>query len=85
MIYALICLSLSLVGTAGLQFFYLTYLERMNREHKKRIHELERRTRFLSERLDQAERQIAENAEQHDEDVTESEDEEIWADVIDDR
>ncbi len=32
--YVLIGLSLSLAGVAGLQFFYLIYLERIDREQK---------------------------------------------------
>ena len=43
--YVLIGLSLSLAGVAGLQFFYMAYLERLDREHKKRIRELERHTK----------------------------------------
>ncbi len=45
MIYVLIGLSLSLASVAGLQFFYMAYLERLDREHKKRIRELERQTK----------------------------------------
>ena len=82
--YVLIGLSLSLAGVAGLQFFYLVYMERIDREHKKRIHELERRTKYLSNRLHHAEQQIAEHN-----DVLESifdgfgeDEEEVWADVL---
>ena len=81
--YVLICLSLSLAGVAGLQFFYLVYMERLDHEHKNRIHELERRTKYLSNRLKEAEQQIAEQN-----DILESifddfgEEEEVWADVI---
>ncbi len=84
--YVLIGLSLSLAGIAGLQFFYLIYLERIDREQKKRIHELERHSKHLSKRLCQAEQQIAEQDE-----IMESifdefdDDEEVWADVIEDR
>lgn len=84
MLYILICLSLSLVGVAGLQFFYLIYLERINREQKKRIYELERRTRYFIERLDEAEQQIAEQKEIL-ETVFDEREEEVWADVIEDR
>ncbi len=35
MLYILIGLSLSLTGVAGLQFFYMMYLERIDREQKK--------------------------------------------------
>ena len=88
-IYVLICLSLSLAGVAGLQFFYLAYLERMDKETKKRLREVERQNKYLKERLRDAELRIAEQAK-----IIEAaaavaredyEDEEIWADVIDDR
>ena len=85
-LYILIGLSLSLAGVAGLQFFYMIYLERIDREQKRRIHELERHCKYLSTRLHEAEQQVAD---QHDlletffEDLTDEE--EVWADVIEDR
>ena len=86
--YVLICLSLSLAGVAGLQFFYMAYLERLDREHKKRIHELERHSKYLANRLKEAERQITEQNDLieaiYDEFDAEDE-EEVWADVIEDR
>jgi len=84
--YVLIGLSLSLAGVAGLQFFYLIYLERIDREQKKRIQELERHSKHLSKRLNQAEQQIAEQDEILENILDEFEDgEEVWADVIEDR
>ncbi len=84
--YVLIGLSLSLAGVAGLQFFYLIYLERIDREQKKRIQELERHSKHLSKRLSQAEQQIAEQDEILKSIFDEIEDdEEVWADVIEDR
>ncbi len=84
--YVLIGLSLSLAGVAGLQFFYLIYLERIDREQKKRIQELERHSKHLSKRLSQAEQQIAEQDEILKGIFDELEDdEEVWADVIEDR
>ncbi|CAN5645128.1 hypothetical protein BH24ACI2_BH24ACI2_03640 [soil metagenome] len=86
--YVLIGLSLSLAGVAGLQFFYLVYMERIDREHKKRIHELERHTKYLANRLNEAEQKISEQdnvLESIFDDFTEEEEEEIWADVIEDR
>jgi len=87
MIYILIGLSLCLASIAGLQFFYMAYLERLNKEHKKRINELERHCKYLSKRLNDAEQQIAEQS-----DLIETifddfgdEEEEVWADVIEDR
>ncbi|HXG83537.1 MAG TPA: hypothetical protein VNI84_05855 [Pyrinomonadaceae bacterium] len=86
MLYVLIGLSLSLVGVAGLQFFYLIYLERIDREQKKRIHELERHCKFLANRISEAETKIAEQSNML-ENIFEEFDEveEVWADVIEDR
>jgi hypothetical protein len=86
-LYILICLSLSLLGVAGLQFFYLMYLERIDRERKIRIHELEHHCKHLTSRLKEVEQQLAEQAELIDAIYEESEDEEeeVWADVIEDR
>jgi hypothetical protein len=86
-LYVLICLSLSLAGVAGLQFFYLAYLERLGKETKRRLRELERHNRYLKQRLQDAELQIAEQAKLLEAayESTEDEEEEIWADVIEDR
>ncbi len=84
--YVLIGLSLSLAGVAGLQFFYMIYLERIDREQKKRIQELERHCKYLSSRLQEAEQQVADQndlLETFFEDLTDEE--EVWADVIEDR
>ncbi len=85
--YVLIGLSLSLIGVAGLQFFYMIYLERMNREQKKRIYELERHSRRLTRRLGEAEQQISQQSEVIETMFVEEigEEEELWADVIEDR
>jgi uncharacterized membrane protein len=86
MLYVLIGLSLSLAGLAGLQFFYLVYLERIGKEYKKRIHELETHNRYLSHRLADAEQQINEQNTLLEVFYEEFEDEEeVWADVIDER
>ncbi len=55
MLYILIGLSLVLATVGGLQFFYMIFLERINREQKKRILELERSTKHLTKRLGAAE------------------------------
>ncbi len=87
MLYVLICLCLSLAGVAGLQFFYMVYMERIGNDNKKRIVSLERRLKRLNQKLIETERSLAER----DELIGtlggdfEVEDEEIWADVIDDR
>ncbi len=88
MLYILIGLSLSLTGVAGLQFFYMMYLERIDREQKKRIHELERHCKFLSKRIAEAEAKINEQSnllENIFDEFGDVEEEEIWADVIEDR
>jgi hypothetical protein len=87
MLYVLICLCLSLAGAAGLQFFYMAYLERLLREHKKTIAVLERRVRNLGGRLDDAESALALRAGfPHgpfpDLDAA---DDEVWAEVIEER
>ena len=88
LLYGLICLSLSLAGVAGLQFFYMAYLERVDRTRKNRVRELENHCKQLTKRLRDSEAQITE---QNDfieaiyEEFEADEDEEVWADVIDER
>ncbi len=82
--YVLIGLSLSLACVAGLQFFYMLYLERISDERKKRISELERHSRQLTKRLSEAERKISDQNEVL-ESMFDEQEEEIWADVIEDR
>lgn len=80
--YVLIGLSLALTGVAGMQLMYMFYLDRMDKERKKRIVELERKCRSLTRRLEDAERRI----EEQDDLITSlyEEDEDPWADVLDD-
>ena len=85
LMYALICLSLALVGIAGLQFTYLFYLDRVDKERKKLIHDLEVECRRLSERLSRAEATIADQKRLLEMRRIEFEDGEVWADVIEDR
>ncbi|MGD9563443.1 MAG: hypothetical protein AB7F88_15600 [Pyrinomonadaceae bacterium] len=81
--YVLIGLCLSLVGVAGLQLTYLFYLDRLDRERRKRLVELEHRCRSLSAQLSAARSRIEEqdllieNLE-----VLHQRYEEVWADVI---
>lgn len=86
-IYALICLCLSLAGVAGLQFFYLAYLERMDKITRKNLRDTERQNQQLKKRLLEAELQIAQQAKIIESTVGEhlTDEEEVWADVIDDR
>ncbi|REJ77649.1 MAG: hypothetical protein DWQ47_14860 [Acidobacteria bacterium] len=83
MIYVLICLCLSLAGIAGLQFFYMMYLEQTGKGYKKRIRQLEHHCLRLSKRLKIAESKIAQQ-EKEIADSEASEDDEVWADVIED-
>jgi hypothetical protein len=82
LLYVLIGLSLALTGVAGLQLMYMFYLDRLDKERKKRITELERRCRTLTRRLEDAERRITEQ----DELIAGlyEEDDDRWADVLDD-
>ena len=86
LLYVLIIISLSLAGVAGLQLMYMFYLDRLDGERKKRLHELESRCKYLSGRIKDAETRIAEQNiiidALSDKAVP---GEEAWADVIDDR
>ena len=81
--YALIGLCLALVGVAGLQFMYMFYIDRLDRERKKRLVELEHRCKHLSMSLAEAEFTIAQQKEVIESlHVYDDEGEEAWADVI---
>lgn len=85
MLYILICLSLSLAGITGLQFFYLAYLDRLDKDQKRRIRELEQHCKLLTNQLQVAETTVAEHAAKEEEtlfEIDEEDDNEIWADVI---
>ena len=84
LLYALIGLSLALVGIAGLQFTYLFYLDRIDRERKKLVHRLEAECRRLSNRLAEAEARVAEQDALLNKILLES-GEEVWADILDER
>ncbi len=84
LVFVLIGLSLILLGVVGLQFTYMFYIERMNAERRKHMQTLERRANHLNQKLEEAQKQIA------DQDrlikaaypaMTNTE--EIWAEVID--
>jgi hypothetical protein len=78
----LVGLSFSLLGLAATQFFYMNYLERMDRVRKKHIHDLEAKCKRLAYRLDVATGRLAEQdrlLEVH------REEEEVWAEVIGER
>jgi hypothetical protein len=80
--FILIGLSLSLFGLAAVQFFYLNYLERLDRSRKKHIRELEQNCKRLTYRLDQATDRIAEQDKLLEPFYRE---EETWAEVIEER
>ena len=82
--YTLICLSLALLGIAGLQFTYLFYLDRVDKERKKLIHQLEVECRRLSARLADAEAHVAEQDLLLNKLLIETNDE-MWADIIEER
>ncbi|HMJ09375.1 MAG TPA: hypothetical protein VK468_10245 [Pyrinomonadaceae bacterium] len=85
LLYILICLSLSLAGVAGLQFTYLFYLDRLDKERRKRIYELEAQCKSLTRRLHEAESRITEQNDILNSFYVDEEGEEAWADVIEDR
>ncbi len=87
LLYVLIGLSLSLAGVAGLQFFYMIYLERMSNEYQKRVRELEYHNKYLSGKHKEVETQLSEQNELIESFYAdfEEDEEETWADVIDER
>ncbi len=85
LLYVLIGLCLSLAGIAGLQLMYMFYLDRIDRERKKRVHELEIECRRLSTRLTEAESEIKVKDGMLAVAYPELEHEDAWADVLDER
>lgn len=83
--YVVICIAFVLLGVSGLQMAYMFYLDRLDKERKKRLRVLERRCRSLASRLEQAERRIEEQDAFIDAVYRERDDDETWADVIEDR
>lgn len=83
LMYALIGLSLVLVGIVGLQFTYLFWIDRVYRERRKYLKDLENRYADLNSRLRSAERQVAEQAELLK--TLGYKETETWADVIEER
>lgn len=85
LIYILITLCLALTGIAGFQLTYMFYLDKLDKERKRRIHDLELRCKSLSARLNDAEDRIERQNQMLDALYNEMDDAEHWADVIDDR
>jgi len=86
LMYLLIGLSLVLVGIVGLQFSYLFWADRMFRERKAYLRQLEQKHARLTAQLEAAERRIADQN-----DLLETIypelglEDEVWAEVIEDR
>ena len=86
LVFVLIGLSLVLAGLAGLQFMYLFYADRLNRERRQHLQDLERKCAQLLKRLEAAETRIREQDE-----LLESaypgirKGDEMWAEVIEER
>jgi len=78
LMYFLIGLSLVLLGIAGLQFTYLFYVDTLYRQRKQYMQTLEHKLAVANKRLEEAEQLLAQQNEMVDE-------EEAWADVIEDR
>jgi hypothetical protein len=85
LLYVLIGLSLTLAGIAALQLMYLFYLDRLDKERKKRLHELERECRRLAVCLTEVESELKVKDAMLAVAYPDLEDEEVWADVIDER
>jgi hypothetical protein len=85
MLYVLIGLCLSLAGVAGLQLIYMFYLDRIDKERKKHVHDLETECRRLSKKLVEVERELKRKDEMLAIACPDLEEEETWADLIEDR
>lgn len=85
LVYALIFLCLSLAGVTGVQMMYMFYIDRLDKQRKKRVHELEMQCRSLTRHLREAEERIEEQDEVLDSLSSGTGEEEAWADLLDDR
>lgn len=75
MIYLVFIIALTFAGVAIYAFFYLSYLEAQNRQHKRRIAELEREAMQQRKALSFAEERMNQLAALH---------EETWPELVDD-
>ena len=82
--YALIGISLVLLGVAGLQFSYMFYIDRVYRERRKYMQALEHKCSALSEKLAKTEHRLAEQENLLAGFREQYKDDEVWADVIGD-
>ena len=86
LMYFLIGLSLVLLGIVGLQFSYLFYVDRIYQQRRAYLRDLESKHARLTERLEAAERRIADQNDLLADIYPElGNEEEVWAEVIDDR
>ena len=86
LVFVLIGLSLVLLGIVGLQFTYMFYVERMYTERRKHMRNLEHKAEELTDRLEAAQTQLAEQNELIKDVYPElKKGEEVWADLIDER
>ena len=81
--YVLIGLSFALVGVAGLQLMYLLYMDRVMRERKLNIRDLERTNKRLTKQLEAAEEKVAMQRARIQTILPDELEDETWADVID--
>ena len=86
LMYFLIGLSLVLLGIVGLQFSYLFYVDRIYQQRRAYLRDLESKHARLTERLEAAERRIADQNDLLADIYPElGNEEEVGAEVIDDR
>jgi hypothetical protein len=85
LLYVLIGLCLSLAGVAGLQLMYMFYLDRLDKHRKRHVRQLDAECRRLSNLLADAEKELKIKNELIAVAYPEFEDEEAWADVIEER
>ncbi len=74
--YVAYIFALALACVAGMEFVYLRFMDAMNRQYKRRIHELERQKAELERELRSLEAALEEQEE--------AEEEEVWPEMIDD-
>lgn len=72
---AVFIIALTLACVAGFEFFYLMYLEAVNRQHVRHIRNLERKLREVAQELESVEALLEERQEPE---------AEAWPEVIDD-
>lgn len=73
--YVAFIFALALACVAGMEFVYLRFMEAINRQHKRRIQELERRNAELEKELRSIEAALEPQSEM---------DEEAWPELLDD-